>query len=82
MAVAITENSPQLQGKILAAIELLSIDPAAASLKLYELTGHLEGYWTVSVNRNCQIIFTFTEEGEEDEDSIVLINIVSQDEVY
>ena len=76
------KTSPQLKDKILAAIELLSIDPASASLKRHELTGQLDGYWTVSVNRDCQLVFIFSEDRETDEDSLVLIDIVSQDEIY
>jgi mRNA-degrading endonuclease YafQ of YafQ-DinJ toxin-antitoxin module len=76
------KNSPQLQERILATIELLSIDSTIGSLKLHELTGSLEYFFAVSVNQDCRIIFTFAEDRETDEDSLVLIDIVSQDEVY
>jgi mRNA interferase YafQ len=61
------KRNPQLQGKILEIVELLSIDPFVPSLKSHKLTGQLEGLWSCTVNYDCRIIFAFRKDKEADD---------------
>jgi mRNA interferase YafQ len=76
------KRNPQLQGKILEVVELLSIDPFVPSLKSHKLTGQLEGLWSCTVNYDCRIIFAFRKDEEADDNLLVLIDVGSHDEVY
>jgi mRNA interferase YafQ len=78
----LTRKNPQLQDKILEVLELLSNDPFAPSLKSHKLAGKLDGLWSCSVAYDCRIIFAFRTDATTGEDSIVLIDIGSHDEVY
>jgi mRNA interferase YafQ len=64
------KRNPQLQGKILEIVELLSIDPFVPSLKSHKLTGQLEGLWSCTVNYDCRIIFAFRKDKESDDRKI------------
>jgi mRNA interferase YafQ len=78
----LTRKNPQLQDRILDVLELLSNDPFTPSLKSHKLSGKLEGFWSCSVGYDCRIIFTFRTDATTGEDSIVLVDIGSHDEVY
>ena len=76
------KKNPQLQNKVLGILDLLENDPFTSSLKSHKLTGELDGYWSCSVNYDCRIIFTFSQDEESEETLIILIDIGSHDEVY
>ena len=78
----LTRKNPQLQGKILDVLELLSKDPFTPSLKSHKLAGKLDGLWSCSVAYDCRIIFAFSKDSITEEDLIVLVDIGSHDEVY
>ena len=76
------KKNPQLQDKVLGILDLLENDPFTPSLKSHKLTGDLDGYWSCSVNYDCRIIFTFSQDEESEETLIILVDIGSHDEVY
>jgi len=78
----LVKKNPQLQDKILSALETLSNDPFTPSLKSHKLTGQLEGLWACSVAYDCRIVFAFKSDPGTNEDVIVLVDIGSHDEVY
>ncbi|MDJ0681081.1 MAG: type II toxin-antitoxin system mRNA interferase toxin, RelE/StbE family [Xenococcaceae cyanobacterium MO_167.B52] len=76
------KKNPQLQDKVLGILDLLENDPFTPSLKSHKLTGDLDGYWSCSVNYDCRIIFTFSQDEHSEETLIILVDIGSHDEVY
>ena len=78
----LTKKNPQLKNKIFNVLRLLGQDPFTPSLKSHKLTGNLDGLWSCSVDYDCRIIFSFSEEGEFLEIVILLIDIGSHDQVY
>ncbi len=76
------KKNPQLQSKVLGILDLLEDDPFTPSLKSHKLTGDLDGYWSCSVNYDCRIIFTFSQDEDSEETLIILVDIGSHDEVY
>ena len=76
------KKNPQLEAKILAALELLSNDPFTTSLKSHKLTGQLGGLWSCSVTYDCRIIFAFRKDSVTEDNLIVLVDIGSLDDVY
>lgn len=76
------KKNPRLQSKIFGILDLLKNDPFTPSLKSHKLTGDLDGYWSCSVNYDCRIIFTFSQDEESEETLIILVDIGSHDEVY
>ncbi len=61
------KKNPQLKAKVLNILDLLENDPFTRSLKSHKLTGDLDGYWSCSVNYDCRIIFTFSQDEESEE---------------
>ena len=78
----ITKRNPQLRDRITEVLVLLAEDPFTPSLKSHKLTGNLEGLWSCSVAYDCRIIFEFSENDDELEVFILIINIGNHDEVY
>jgi mRNA interferase YafQ len=76
------KKNPQLQDRVLNILDLLENDPFTPSLKSHKLTGSLDGYWSCSVNYDCRIIFTSSQNEESEETLIILVDIGSHDEVY
>jgi mRNA interferase YafQ len=76
------KKNPQLQGRVLDILDLLENDPFTPSLKSHKLTGDLDGYWSCSVNYDCRIIFTFSQDEDSEETLIILVDLGSHDEVY
>jgi addiction module RelE/StbE family toxin len=61
---------------------MLIDDPLAPSLDTHKLKGNLAGLWACSVEYDCRIIFTFEENENSGQESILLIDIGSHQEVY
>jgi len=59
-------------------IEQLTIDPFDTSLKTHKLKGHLNGFYSCSLNYQYRIIITIEIRDEE----IILVDIGSHDRVY
>lgn len=78
----VLRKNPRLEEAIFEVLELLVTDPFAPTLKSHKLKGDLEGLWACWVEYDCRIIYTFQPNPDEDEDTIVLIDIGTHDEVY
>mgnify|MGYP001801693103 CR=1 FL=1 len=78
----VVRKNPQLEEKILAVLELLENDPFVNSLKSHKLRGQLDGLWACSVEYDCRIIYTFEQDVDSDNETILLIDIGTHDEVY
>ncbi|MGK7882916.1 MAG: type II toxin-antitoxin system YafQ family toxin [Crocosphaera sp.] len=76
------KKNPQLKPKIFDVLRQLAEDPFTSSLKSHKLSGNLEELWSCSVNYDCRIIFSFSEDGESLEIIILLIDIGRHDQVY
>ncbi|MFN6470723.1 MAG: type II toxin-antitoxin system YafQ family toxin [Nostoc sp. SerVER01] len=78
----VVRKNPGLEDKIFEILELLVANPFAPVLKSHKLKGSLEGLWSCWVEYDCRIIYTFQPNPDADEDTIVLIDIGTHDEVY
>jgi len=78
----VIRKNPRLEEAIFEVLELLVTDPFTPTLKSHKLKGDLEGLWACWVEYDCRIIYTFQRNPDEDEDTIVLIDIGTHDEVY
>jgi len=76
------KNDPAIKDKILAAMELLQLDPYTPKLKTHKLKGILEGNWACSVDYDLRIVFDFVKNQATNETEILLMNIGTHDEVY
>jgi mRNA interferase YafQ len=63
--------------RVLEILDLLENDPFTPSLKSHKLTGDLNAYWSCSVNYNCRVIFTFSQDEESEEPLLILVDIGS-----
>ena len=78
----LTKKNPLLQAQILKALDLLENNPFTPYLRSHKLTGSLANFWSCSVTYDYRIIFTFSQDEESEETSIILIDIGTHDEVY
>jgi mRNA interferase YafQ len=76
------KKNPQLQNKVLNALELLSVDPFNISLRSHRLSGQLEGLWSCYVAYDCRIIFSLIKDEIDNDELIVLIDIGTHDQAY
>ena len=58
-------------------LELFTDNPFNPSLRTHKLKGRLNGYWSFSIEYDLRVIFYF-----EDEETVVLFDIGSHDDVY
>jgi addiction module RelE/StbE family toxin len=70
-----------LGAHIQAVLAQLVENPFAAHLETHKLKGRLRQYWACSAGYDLRILFSF-EKNSPQEDSIVLIDIGTHDEVY
>lgn len=75
-------KNPQLKTKIFVVLELLVENPYNPSNKAHKLKGKLEGLWACWVEYDCRIVYTFKSNDNSQEESILLIDIGTHDEVY
>lgn len=78
----ITKNNPELKQNIVNTLKLLQENPSNPKLKTHKLQGKLKGYWASLIEYDCRIIFGFTNNPENNEVVIVLIDIGTHDDVY
>jgi addiction module RelE/StbE family toxin len=76
------KNRPQLQEKVLATLSMLELDPFHPSLRTHKLQGELKEFWACSVEYDFRIVFQFCQLEGEAEESIVLVDVGTHDEVY
>jgi len=73
-----SEQHPELRGKFAAILRDLETDPFQPHLKFHHLTGKLKGIQAVSLTHSYRITLTVMITEKE----IILLDIVSHDEVY
>jgi mRNA-degrading endonuclease YafQ of YafQ-DinJ toxin-antitoxin module len=69
---------PELISQYEKTLRLLEINPSHPSLRLHSLGGKLQGLYSVSINMTYRVSLEFTIQ----EDSIVLVNVGSHDDIY
>ncbi len=77
-----TRRDRILQERIFDVLDQLARDPFLPMLKTHKLSGQLQGLWACWVEYDCRIIFAFETEPQTGEESIVLIDLGTHDEVY
>ena len=77
-----TRRDRILQERIFGVLDQLARDPFRPTLKTHKLSGQLQGLWACWVEYDCRIIFTFETHPQRGEESIVLIDLGTHDEVY
>ena len=75
-------KSPNLRPQIERTLQSLTLDPFAPGLRTHKLKGDLSNVWSCSINYNYRILFEVVTDPASDEESILLINLGSHDEVY
>lgn len=72
----ISKKDKPLFTKVQKQLRLFQADPRHNSLRLHKLKGNLQNVWSISIDRNCRLLYT------EDEDVIYLFDIGTHDQVY
>jgi addiction module RelE/StbE family toxin len=72
----IVKRNPELNKIIKDKIKLFQENPRHSSLKLHKLTAKNVEQWSIKINPNLRIIIQYSE------DTAILVNIGSHDEVY
>lgn len=75
-------KNPQLRPLITKKLKQLEEDCFHASLRTHKLTGDLSDTWSCSIDYQYRILFEFIKNTETEENTILLLNIGSHDEVY
>lgn len=80
----VIKRQPMLRNDIEETLLLLAEYPFAPSLATHKLKGELSDSWACSVKYDLRIIFGFIKSEDEDqsEDDILLLEIGTHDEVY
>ena len=77
----VVKRNPQIRSLLGETLRQLAEDPFQSGLQTHKLMGDLSGVWSCSVAYDLRILFEFVK-NQEGEDSILLLNIGSHDEVY
>lgn len=78
----LVKRHPDLRSAIEQTLNQLSEDPFHPSLQTHKLTGDLAGIWSASIDYKLRILFEFVNDVETQEQSILLLNLGSHDDVY
>lgn len=73
-------NNNQLKTSVHAALQRLEDDAFSPRLKTHKLSGNLYGLLACSCGYDCRIIFSI--ENENKQETILLVDIGTHDEVY
>ncbi len=71
------KNNSGLKKKFWSTMEMFLDNPFYPRLRTHKLSGKLAGQWAFSIEEDCRVIFEFI-----GENSVLLIDIGSHDEVY
>lgn len=77
-----TKNNKVLREKIINTLALLQENPSNPKLKTHKLHGKLNDYWATVVDYDCRIVFGYTNNPDNNETLIALIDIGTHDDVY
>lgn len=72
----ITRNNPALSAKIKEKLNLFQSNPRHLSLHLHKLQGKLAADWSISIESDIRLIFTYVEDG------ILLVDVGKHKDVY
>ncbi|MEG3437637.1 type II toxin-antitoxin system mRNA interferase toxin, RelE/StbE family [Pannus brasiliensis CCIBt3594] len=75
-------KSPNLRIPIERTLRQLSEDPFHPSLHTHKLKGDLSDVWSCSIDYSYRILFEFADNVEDGEETILLLNVGTHDEVY
>jgi addiction module RelE/StbE family toxin len=78
----LVKRNPDLRSAIEQTLNQLSENPFHPSLQTHKLTGDLAGVWSASIDYKLRILFEFVNDVESQEQSILLLNLGSHDDVY
>lgn len=76
------KKHPSLKQDIETTLKLLTLNPFAQELETHKLKGKLSGSWACSVGPDLRIVFEFVKKEKEKDESILLIDMGTPDEVY
>ncbi len=77
-----TQRNERLERRIYETIAMLSDDAFQPKLETHKLKGKLSGFWACTVEYDCRLVFNFRQEGKSKEETIVLVDIGTHDDVY
>ena len=78
----LVKRNPDLRSAIEQTLNQLSENPFHPSLQTHKLTGDLAGIWSASIDYKLRVLFEFVNDIETQEQSILLLNLGSHDDVY
>jgi addiction module RelE/StbE family toxin len=78
----LTRKNPSLRPLIEQTLRQLTQDPFQPSLHTHKLKSELSNVWSCSIDYSYRILFEFIEKSDSGEDSLLLINLGTHDEVY
>ena len=70
----IIKRRPELKERIEERLKMLADDPFNPALRTHKLKGDLSGYWSMTVDYDCRIVFSFEKNQSSGEDEILLID--------
>ncbi len=77
-----TRHSPASGERVFQVLEKLAEDPFHPTLKTHKLSGQLRGLWACWVEYDCRIVFPLEPDPAGREETIILVDIGTHDEVY
>jgi len=72
----IIKKRPHLHKKVKEKLKILSQNPRRPSLRLHKLEGGSYKNWSISIEKDVRILFSYVKDG------IILVDIGKHDEVY
>jgi mRNA interferase YafQ len=78
----VTAKNPALQPQIETVLRRMAEDLADPRLKTHRLSGRLAGLFACSVAYDCRIVFSKQKHPKTGEETLLLVNIGTHEEVY
>ena len=78
----VTAKNPALQSPIETVLQRMAEDLADPRLKTHRLSGQLAGLFACSVAYDCRIVFSKQKHPKTGEETLLLVNIGTHEEVY
>jgi addiction module RelE/StbE family toxin len=76
------KNNDTLQRRIKETLQQMEVDVFSPALGTHKLGGKLEGLQSCSCGYNCRVIFSIEQDNKTKNETIVLVDIGTHDEVY
>ena len=78
----VTAKNPALQSPIETVLQRMAEELADPRLKTHRLSGQLAGLFACSVAYDCRIVFSKQKHPKTGEETLLLVNIGTHEEVY